>query len=416
MKWIDWTRAAALAAAAALAGCADGVPVGGTLAEGLRDAEAASDRGDVEGALAQLRRMEPAGAAGDLAAAIDGTVRGASPWIRRPVQALATTIGLGQLSAEARAELAFARGLVMARGAGAEGAGTGDGSRAELIEGAVRAFETARSLGGAPRAEAVEALGTLQLAAAEALRMQIPELGLAPAPGSGAGADAEEDGPDPIETARAAYLGARAHHVEALRLGLDSASLEANVDLCIRRLRELDALEQQRQEQQDRSSEGEDDEKKDGDDSGEEESKDPKDGDPEDQQNEEKDPSKDSSESESEEDPSKSQDPEDEPSKDESRREPEEDPSADPESSEDESADDDRDLEQADPEDAPRPENETPSDRQPEAPPESQIEETRMTAEELKRLLEASREYQEQGEKQRMRLRRLRRIPAKRDW
>ncbi|MEL6428949.1 MAG: TonB C-terminal domain-containing protein, partial [Planctomycetota bacterium] len=61
------------------------------------------------------------------------------------------------------------------------------------------------------------------------------------------------------------------------------------------------------------------------------------------------------------------------------------------------------------------PEQEPAPEDAPAEAPES-IEEKRMTLEELERLLDRNREYQELGEERRRQVARQRRIPTQRDW
>ena len=106
---------------------------------------------------------------------------------------------------------------------------------------------------GAVRESALYAAGTARLLRAEALRQAVPEiakgLGLPEPP-----APAEEGAPDALDVARQAYLDARADLLERLRVDAGHADTRANLELVTRRLRELqkiqDEREQQSQEQQ----------------------------------------------------------------------------------------------------------------------------------------------------------------------
>lgn len=122
------------------------------------------------------------------------------------------------------------------------------------------------------RLDAAYDLGTLALLAGEAWRAQIPELGGQPpappqpptqAPGTPPGAGAappEEEPPDPLEQARAAYAEALDHYTARLSLDWRDADTRANTELTLRRLRELERIEEEREQQQQQQQEEQDQE------------------------------------------------------------------------------------------------------------------------------------------------------------
>jgi hypothetical protein len=122
-------------------------------------------------------------------------------------------------------------------------------------ERAMAELDFGRALALAPagelRTHASYDLALLPLLEGEDWRARIPELGgTPPQPVPGAAPVPEEEQPDPLEMARGAYLEARARFIERLKLDWRDADTRANVELIQRRLRELDELEQQREEQQ----------------------------------------------------------------------------------------------------------------------------------------------------------------------
>jgi hypothetical protein len=144
-----------------------------------------------------------------------------------------------------RAEALYAIGLVH--------------GRAREIPEAVEHFHRATGLAGSGelgRAAAFNA-ATFLLQGAESLRAQIPEirekLGLPPLepdPSDAAPGGAGEQAPDPLTLAREAYLYARKELATALRAERLAEDVRANLELCVRRLRELDSIERQREEEQ----------------------------------------------------------------------------------------------------------------------------------------------------------------------
>ncbi len=144
-----------------------------------------------------------------------------------------------------RAEALYAIGLV-------------HGRARELPE-AVEHLHRAAGLAGSSelgRAAACNA-ATFLLQGAESLRAQVPEirekLGLAPLepdPSAAAPGGAGQQAPDPLTLARGAYLFARKELATALRAERLAEDVRANLELCVRRLRELDSIERQREEEQ----------------------------------------------------------------------------------------------------------------------------------------------------------------------
>lgn len=225
---------------------------------------------------------------------------------------------------------------------------------------------------GRVRLDSIYGLGWLELQEGEAWRQQLPEVGGQKAqppagapggsgtPGSSGGSSADEEGPDPLEMARAAYRRARDRFVQRLRLDAGDEDTRANVELCLRRLRELEEIERQREEQQQEQNDEQQQEDSDQDSDQEED---------QDEQQEEQ-----------EQDPEEQEQPEDQPQ--------------DPEQQEGEQEPEDQQQEY---------QREVPEERW-------------LTSEEMKRLLDRLREIDEKGEELRERLRGSNRIPVKRDW
>lgn len=173
----------------------------------------------------------------------------------RRLDPVLTWLGAERLPDRDLAEVRFARGLLLAR--------------LEGVVDAEREFELVRALAGPGdlRHTAIYALGLLDLAAAETIRAKIPEIAGTPATPPGPpvpGAQPAEDEPDPLDLARKIYLASREHFVERMRLDWQDEDTRANLELIVRRLRELDEIERQREEeeeqnqdQQDQESEGE---------------------------------------------------------------------------------------------------------------------------------------------------------------
>lgn len=384
--------AAALAMAAA--GCdepdAGGpAPWDGTLREGILAMQERAEAGEFDGALGVADQILAPDRLSLFRQRMGLWTHGASESALRPVTKTLDWMGVDALLDADRAEVEYARGQVeLLRDTGKE-----EGFAGYEAE---QSMERARAAGGAARPDALTVLGTIQLMRAEEVRATIPEIAQGNGGGQGAlpgqppmlpatppassspkgtGADDAEDEEDPLETARTLYRMARKPLIERLRFHLEGddpkseslATTRAHLELCTRRLRELDEIEQQREEdQQDQNEDSED--KQDGDG----ESKDDKpekneDGEPEDGEPEDGEPG----EQESEQDPSEQE--------------------------------------------AEQPSEE---DQVPEEPPQNEapIEEKNLTEEELSRFLEQARQDREEGEERRRQLIRKRKTETQRDW
>lgn len=371
-----WTIIA-LAAAAPHVGCAppetDGpAPWTGGLAEGLDEIARLAGAAQHDEALAVADRMVVPDAYARFRADLDRWTGGGLERALAPVTELLDWIGVDALSARALGEVEFARGAALVLRAESLEAEERDA----VLGDAEEAFERARAAGGDVRADAVCALGVLDLVEGEAARATIPEISGAPAaaappPGTPAGPPAtQDDAPDPLEVARGRYLAAKDHFVEGLRfhpeIAGDARRVEvraltrAGAELCIRRLRELDELEQQREEQQPPPEEQpQDGESGEGNPDGEPQDQEPSEQSPEEQQEGEQ--------------------PEEQQEGEAEEQEGEEESESEPDS-------------------------------------EQEIEERAMTKEELERFLEEARENQEEGEERRRSLIRKRKVPTQRDW
>ncbi len=312
----------------------------------------------------------------------------------RPLDPALEALGWNGPPERTRAEVRYADGVTAALAGAAEDA--------------VAAFEGAASLAGPGtlRLEALYDRGAVLLAAAEALRAQIPELqdpaaALAPAPVSpgapgapgGRGAPDEEEPPDFLELARDAYGAAKAAFVERLRADWTDEDTRANLELIQRRLRELDEIEQQREEQ-------------------EEEQQDPEQS-PEDseQQGEEGEEGDEQQESEDQQDGSDEQE-SDEPSEQQEPQEPEESDEEGEESPQEEQDEPDPTAESEEESEEEAEESET----APEEAQASEEEERVLTREEVVRLLDRLREIDEEAEALRARLRQRGRVTVEKDW
>jgi hypothetical protein len=162
----------------------------------------------------------------------------------RAAQPSLAWLGLDGLGADARAEVWFARGVV--------------DSLAKQRPEAENDFQAARAVANdrGLRHDAIYDLGHLALEEGEEIRATIPEISgkpaampppVPPVPQSPGGAPVEP--PDPLQTARAAYLKAREHFVERLKSDWRDEDTRANVELCSRRLDELDRIEKKREEE-----------------------------------------------------------------------------------------------------------------------------------------------------------------------
>ena len=410
MSWSDRTgplargvaairlAAALLVAAATLPACAgdEGAPEpwSGTLVEGLATMETLAEERRFDDALEVADRMGRVGRWAGLRGRLAALSGGRSEALLRPLEGSLRGLGLPVLSTPRQGEIEFARAVVLLRSAaaaleaaGAEPDGTGDA--AGRMERAVDALGRARASGGDVSRDAVYDLGTLDLQAAEALRDTLPEVsGGPPPPLSSAKDDASgKDDRDPLEMARRAYLSARADLVERLRMGADPDA-RANVELVIRRLRELDEIERQReqQEQPDPQSQG--------------------------------DPSEDAQDQESsEQDPEEPEDPsEDEQQEGEQDAESEQPAEDQPEEGEEEPQTEEEPAEETGEEPTDDAAEEDPEEEDPEKEDLGEEAEELMTEEERSRILERNRQYQENGEQLRRILRMRRKVPARRDW
>ncbi len=273
-----------------------------------------------------------------------------------------------------RAEAHFARAVALQRAAAHEEAG----KRAGLRGLAAQSFDRARILAGPGELRAVAAYGRAWTAldAAEELRGKIPEIAgtagapppPAPAPGTPGARGAEP--PDPLALARAAYVEAREQFIERLRLDWRDADSQANTELIQRRLRELDAIEKQREEQKQEQQEKEQQEKQD--------------------QQDQQDQKQDSSDKpeDGKDDPEPEQPKEQEPGEDQPPEEPK-------------------------PEEAPQPDEEPEDEEQPRPAPED---EKQMSKEEMTQLLDRLQRIEEIQKELQEKLKRMRRVPVKKDW
>lgn len=245
--------------------------------------------------------------------------------------------------------------------------------RAEAPQAALDAFLSARDLagGGRTRLGAMYNLGTILLEQAELVRATIPELAgnAQPAAPHAAGAP-DEEAPDPLELARAAYLGARGALLDRLRTEPEAGDTRANLELIVRRLRELDDIEQQREEQEQEQEQQEDSEDQESEDSEDSEGEDSEDQESEESEDQESEPQ----DEEQEEDSEDEQPPEEEQQDEDSEGESEEQPS--PEEGEEEL----------------------------------------MTSEEIQRLMDRLREIEEQARAVQAMLRRREHVPVEKDW
>lgn len=259
--------------------------------------------------------------------------------------------------------------------------------RADAPDAALGAFLEARDLAGpgTARLAAMYNLGTILLEQAEVVRATIPELagpgapGAAaplatqPAPAPGSPAAPDEPPPDPLQVARAGYLGAREALLDRLRTDAADGDTRANLELIVRRLRELDELEQQREEQEQEQQEQE-------------------------QDSEDQEPSEDSEDESSGEDSEDQQSEESEEQESDPQDQEQEEPSEEEQPPEDGSEDE---------------ESEGESEEQP-SPEEA--EEELMSSEEIQRLMDRLREIEEQARAVQAMLRRREQVPVEKDW
>lgn len=377
-------------------------PWDGTLSRGIESMEDHADEEDYRAALLVANRMMEPDDLARFRRRLERRTRGVSESVLRPITRALDAVGVDALTEADRGEIEFARALVLARAA-EEGV---DLDGIDAASASTSALERARAAGGGARADAIAALGALDLFAGETFRRQVPEI--AASQGAPPPPQSVDDGEaDPLEEARAFYVRAREHFIERLRMedgpGTREralADVRANVELTIRRLRELDAIEQERQDQQ-QDEEDQNDQKGDPD----QESKGEKDQDSDQDEGDESRSEKgedDASREEGEEPPPDDAPPEDEdPGEQEEQEEP-----ADPDSTEDGESDEEQESEEPEPKEG----------EAGDEPSEPQISEEQMTMEELKRFFDRRREYEKEGERRRKALRIKRKIPTQRDW
>ena len=278
-------------------------------------------------------------------------------------------LGFEAMTPAQRGEVQYAKGLIHG------GAGH--------FQAATDALQLARAETGPgeTRLDAIYALGTLKLLAGEAIRSTIPEIagqapgaagapgqagpaGMTPMAGPAAGAPGE-DGPDPIELARAAYTLAKDHFVERLRAEWRDADTRANLELCLRRLKELDEIERKRQEEEDQQKQQQEQDQ--------------------DQQKQDKQDSEDK--------------PEPDDKKDEQQQE-DKDKQEEPESQDQQDSQD----------------QQTDEEKQDDAEQRQKPKELNLTEEEMKRLFDHLKELEQERDEKTRRLREWRRVPVRRDY
>jgi hypothetical protein len=241
--------------------------------------------------------------------------------------------------------------------------------------------------------------GAFRLVHAERLRQDIPQIRerlklppLAPSAqgvpqlgGAPQGPVGQETASDPIQLARGAYLAARADLIERWRAGPDADTC-ANLELVVRRLRELDELERQNEEQQNESSERENKDQKQ--DPQQQEKQDPNQQQDEQQQDEQK----------GEQDPKEQQDK--------------------PENSEQDAKDEQKQNEESKPESEQDKQDQQGEQQPPKegADPAQEQEQRVLTPEEVQRLLQQLDKIEDQAAQVQAALRRAKRVPVKKDW
>jgi Ca-activated chloride channel family protein len=319
-----------------------------------------------------------------------GATQVVAPWVGTPRAALlelqercakteyeqalsvgAALLARSDLAEPERAEVHFNLGVAR------EAAGDRAGAQAE--------FERAATLAGPGklRLDALYDAGTLALLAAEELRLEIPEvrekLGL-PAPAAAApglpppaGAPVDEQAPDTLSEAKAAYGHARDALVRRLRADWRDENTRANLELVQRRLRELAEIEEQREQE-------------------------------EQQQDQEQQPSED----QQGEQPDKEQQGEEQPQDQKPDEQPQDQP---PDQPSDEQKPEEQQEEQP-----PEPGEDQAEPPQPEQPGEEPSEERVLSREEMQRLLDRLQEIEQEARELAARLRAQRRVPVRKDW
>lgn len=251
-------------------------------------------------------------------------------------------------------------------------------AEAGAVQSAETDFESVRARAhGALRMDGMYGLGWLDLDLAETLYLTIPETtgaSLDPlSPGFQPSAAGGDEGPDPLELAKAAYGLSLEHFLERLALDWRDADTRANVELIQRRLRRIEEIEEKRRQDEgtDRSQENPEEQDKQEDDSQESSGEE---GAPSDEEQDEDSDPKESEQSDEEQEGSE-QDSETE---------------SDEEAGEqDEDADDKQDAES---------------------------QEVFLTEEEMKRLLETTQQHNQEGEEMRAKMKTKGRVPTERDW
>lgn len=299
---------------------------------------------------------------------------------------------------------------------------------AKLPEEALRAFSSARVLAGPGelRLWASYNAGGVALAQAEELRAaRTASAGQPPAVPSGAPTSSAASTPaDPAaerDNVKRAYEQARALLLDRLRLERGDADTRANLELAVRRLRELEREEQAEQQQQQQQQDPRDEQKQDS-------SQDSSSGaDSKDAPQSQPDPSK--------QDPAK-QDPRNEQQQDPSQQKSDQQRPSDERPAEPQDGEPPRDQQQqGDPKSQPgepKPDQQTPGEPKPdpskpdpkqpegektgEAPPPPGLDPTKLTREELVQLLDRLAEIEKEAQRVRAAQRRVGRKPVEKDW
>lgn len=349
-------------------------PWDGTLAEGLAEVRKLARSNQLDAASALCERLLAPGEFARWRESLDadgGWKRG----LTRALDPAFDVLGLSDRTAPERAEVLYAAGLVSAS-AEQRTRGEDEFGRARAVAGP-----------GALRLESGYQLGTTALLEGESWRAQIPEIqarsGAAPGGPAHAqppspqpsAAPGQEPPPDPLAQARTAYLRARERFVERLRADWRDADTRANTELVLRRLKELDEIEQQRKEQQQKDEQ--------------DKQKDPN------QQKSDQDKSQDKQDKQDQDKPQNPQDKQDENAPPNEPPKPEE-----PKPDEAQAK-----------QDPPKPDEQKPGEQ----PDPAQMEERQLTKEEMMRLLDILEQREEQWKKLQQQVQQ-RRPRAKKDW
>ncbi|MFT4541557.1 MAG: hypothetical protein ACI841_000207 [Planctomycetota bacterium] len=338
----------------------------GLYAEGMGELVRLAESGEGAAALEVAEELLVPNSFSRLRARAEGWSKGASEWLFSSVDAPLGMLGFETMTQAQRGEVHYAKGVVYSRGS--------------QFEAAIESLDLARAETGPgeTRLDAIYGLGTIKFIAGEVLRATIPEIsGQAPGAGPQGGppsgpagampfgggpqAPGQPEAPDPIELARAAYSLAKNHFVERLQADWQDSDTRANLELCLRRLTELDEIERKREEE-------------------------------EQQQDQQGDEQQEDSESDDQEESEESSENEEEQQSDSEKQ----------------------DEEEKEGEESEEPEDQDPKEE--EGAQKSEPKEIHLTEEEMKRLLDRLQEIDETGEEKRKRLRGLRRIPVQRDW